>query len=174
VSGEVKGRLSAAPRTVLSRLRSSGDAPQGADERDPVAGGPSEPIDPDDPTIHGPDATRVAAEPMPYGDDATVYGGDGTRPDDADRTATVVDDDRTVVVGPSDAATVFDQDLAPGSPVAWDPDDAADGADDPPGDAARAEFPWEADPVDRSEGRDYLDDVDPSVANPFPWSPDDD
>lgn len=176
VSGEVKGRLSAAPRTVLSRLRSSGDPAQGADDADLVPGDPREPIDPDDPTMHGPDATRVADDPMPYGDDATVYGGEGPRPDDADRTATVVDDDRTVVVGPSDAATVFDQDLAPGSPVAWDPDDAADGAGErrTPREAARTEFPWEAEPVDRGEGRDYLDDVDPSVANPFPWSPDDD
>ncbi len=51
--------------------------------------------------------------------------------------------------------------LASGSTLAWDPADE-------PGQGV----PWE--PPAESPPEDYLDDVDASVANPFPWTPDDD
>lgn len=52
-----------------------------------------------------------------------------------------------------------DPELAASSPVAWVPPDD--------------EYPW-APPVDEPGSRSpYLDDLDPSVDNPFPWSPDD-
>lgn len=51
--------------------------------------------------------------------------------------------------------------LASGSSLAWEPGEDGDGG-----------VPWE--PPIAPPPEDYLDDVDPSVANPFPWTPDDD
>lgn len=119
VSEEVKERLTAAPRTVFSRLR--GDRPELVDETT------------DDQTA----ADRPAAGP------ASIPGGEPGQPD--------------ATLAPP-APEVFDQDLAGASPVAWVP--------------PTAEFPWEPTPEPTATPGDYLADVDPSVAHPFPWSPD--
>ena len=52
-------------------------------------------------------------------------------------------------------------DLAAGSPVAWRPPDA-DG-----------EFPWQRPPEPPEVPGVFLDDVDPAIDNPYPWTPDD-
>ena len=56
-----------------------------------------------------------------------------------------------------------DPGLAADSPTAWVP---------PPDDVG-PEFPWEAPTEEAAPADAYLDDLDPSVANPFPWTPDD-
>lgn len=97
--------------------------------------------------------------------------------DDADPT-TVADgaaasepapDDRTVIVDRADRPTEVvapDEGLAAGSPTAWLPPPAPLVEEAP-------EFPWEA-PTEPAPAPDaYLADVDPSVTNPFPWTPDD-
>lgn len=107
VSGEVKGRLASAPRSVMGRIRK------------------------DRPTGEVGDAAEVVASP--------------------------VDPDATPL--PDDEATVpFDQDLAAGAAAAWVP----------PG----AEYPWQATEDPPPGESEYLDDVDSSVVNPYPWAPD--
>lgn len=130
VSGEVRGRLAAAPRTVFRRLRGTpvdDQEPRAVDLSDPGPAGPSG----GGPDLHG---------------DATDLVDRGTAP--------------TAV-----APDVFDQDLAAGSPVAWMPDAPTTAA--PP----VSEFPWEPDPEPPTVAGDYLDDLDPSIANPYPWAP---
>lgn len=123
VSGEVKGRLAAAPRSLYQRMRGPGGAVAPHDpDAPPASAGPGSPA-----------ATGVRA---PVGRTARVDG--PTEP--------------------------FDQDLAAGSPVAWLPDE-------PPPAPTTSEFPWEPDPEPPTVPGDYLDDLDPSVANPFPWAP---
>lgn len=67
------------------------------------------------------------------------------------------------VAPPADAPTTpaRTEDLASGSPVAWrPPDDEA--------------FPWDA-PTERPlDPGSFREDVDPAIANPYPWTPDDD
>ena len=88
-----------------------------------------------------------------------------------------------MVVGPPGALVADDADLAPTSPVAWRPDDEVGDAEEPGGgdadggrrpDGPTSQYPWESEPLELPGRGDYLDDVDPSVANPFPWTPDDD
>lgn len=124
VSGEVKGRLAAAPRTVMHRLRGHAGSPEqepGGAEGD---GAPHQPGE-------GPAAP---ASPPP-----TPMGG---------------------------APEPFDQDEAGESATAWLPD----GEPAPLG-PPLSEYPWEPDPDPTPRPGDYLRDVDPSVANPFPWAP---
>jgi hypothetical protein len=113
VSGEVRGRLAAAPRSLVTKLR-------GADARTGEL-----------PDGEGLDGHHEGAA-RPAGPDDTVVGAD---------------------------ATVVDPGLAAGSPTAWTP--------------PVAEFPWEAPTEPAPPGSDYLDDVDETVANPYPWTPDD-
>jgi hypothetical protein len=138
VTGEVRGRLAAAPRSVLGRLRSDRSAPPAGDPTvvgDPVPGAPRPAAPGVDPTTVGQDATVVA-------------------PDDARAEGPVFDQDE-----------VDEIDLPP----AWLPDPAV--GDLP---APTTEFPWEP-PAERPEPPGaYLADLDPSVTNPFPWTPDDD
>ncbi|WP_421121006.1 MFS transporter [Aquihabitans daechungensis] len=116
VSGEVKGRLAAAPRSMMHRIRGEGaEPPPDGDqtvivERDPA------PIPDDDATM--PLAGGLAdplAPTRPVRDDeidaAPAWGGA---------------EDLTPV--PEEPTTeLFDQDLAPGSPVAWTPPDDRQG-----------------------------------------------
>lgn len=73
------------------------------------------------------------------------------------------DPDATVAVGPADPTAPVggpvDAGLAADSPTAWVP--------------PSVEFPWEAPTEPAPDPDAYLDDVDPSVTNPFPWTPDD-
>jgi hypothetical protein len=118
VSGEVRGRLAAAPRSLVTRFRSTDDAPPVVD--DSV----------DDPT-RAVDDTRAGASSEHGGVDATVV----ERPPH----------------------------LAGDSPVAWTP----------PPPPPVAEFPWEVPTEPAPPPSEYLADVDPSVTNPYPWTPDD-
>jgi Na+/melibiose symporter-like transporter len=63
----------------------------------------------------------------------------------------------------SAAGDVLDEDLARTSRVAWQPP-----AEDPP----LTDYPWEAPAEPADVPGAFLADVDPSVDNPFPWSPD--
>jgi hypothetical protein len=119
VSGEVRGRLAAAPRSLVTRLRrgEGGDGgelgPEGeATGEVPVVGGPTDP---------------------------------------------------TEIVRPPGATVPVEEHLASGSPTAWDP----------PPPVPEAEFPWEAPTEEARPASEYLADVDPSVTNPYPWTPDD-
>lgn len=103
VSGEVKGRLAAAPRSVIHRFR--GDSP-------------TRPADPDQTVIvdrEGPvpdDEIDSIDAPPAWADSA----------DHADGADSAISQDPTPV--PVEPATeLFDQDLAPTSPVAWIPPD---------------------------------------------------
>ncbi|MEZ5183424.1 MAG: MFS transporter [Acidimicrobiales bacterium] len=61
----------------------------------------------------------------------------------------------------------------PGGPDATQPGPPPPAGVGGPDDPTRHEFPWEA-PTEPVESPDaYLDDVDPTVANPYPWTPDD-
>lgn len=136
VSGEVKGRLAAAPRRVIHRLR-GGEAVEVE-----VVGEPG----PDDPTV-------VTRGPAPPGHER------------------------------------IDGDLAASSPTAWDPHAPtapAPSGGPVPGAAplppepdptwvegevpTSATYPWEPDPEPPPLGSDYLDDLDPTVHEPFPWA----
>jgi len=113
VSGGVRGRLTAAPKSFFSRVR-------GGESPGDVAG----------------DAAAAAMA------DQTVA---GCR-------------DTTAAETPP-----FDQDLAATSPVAWVP----------PPQPSSAEFGWEAPTETPPVTGEYPAEVDPSVTNPFPWTPDD-
>lgn len=123
VSGEVKGRLAAAPRTVYLRLRG-----QAGDPGQP----PVPPVPPGSPVV--PPAPPAGSPPPP-----------------------------------DQGGPLFDQDLAAASPTAWFPGEPTAPASPPV-----SEYPWEPDPDPTPPPGDYLRDVDPSVANPYPWSPADD
>lgn len=131
VSGEVKGRIAAAPRAAMRRVRSR---PGGTeydeydeyfddeyDEYDDDRGSPDDGAD-DEPDDGG------------YDEDA--------EPEWAD--------------GPTRAVDGAGG-LAGRSPTAWQPPD-----DD-------LEYPWDP-PSPEYHDDSYLDDVDPSVANPYPWA----
>jgi MFS family permease len=98
VSGEVKGRLAAAPRSVIHRFRGEGSG-RSADADQTVI------VDADAPTA-----------PVVPADDTDSIDTPPTWADDA------VDQDPTPVPA-EPAAELFDQDLAPTSPVAWIPPD---------------------------------------------------
>ena len=73
---------------------------------------------------------------------------------------TAFDQDRTPPPGLGGA---LDPELASSSPVAWQP----------PPDEHEPTYPWEP-PAEPDAGpSEYLADLDASVANPFPWTPDD-
>lgn len=122
VSGEVKGRLTSAPRVAYRRFRSG----------------------------------RVAGSDEGY----EGYEGYGYGPSDEDDLTHVDDsrdgDDRDDEHEDEDGDDV---DLAGGSTVAWMP--RSDGT----------EFPWERPPEPVRQPRAFLDDLDASVANPYPWTP---
>jgi hypothetical protein len=123
VSSEVKGRLAAAPRRFVGRLRTQRVAAGGSPDASPDAPAPGP----------GP-----APAPVP---------------------------DRSPAPGPEPA---------PG-PVAVGPAGAAPAAWHPTGRSAAepVAYPWEA-PTERQAPSDaYLEDLDPEVDNPFPWSTDD-
>lgn len=113
VSGEVRGRLVAAPGQVIRQLRARRPASR-------------------------PESTEASDEEIGEIDD--VVAGEGpTR---------AVDDD-------------VDGDLAATAPNAWRPPADDDGA-----------MPWVARHDAEPAAEEFLADVDPSVDNPFPWTPD--
>ncbi|MCU1356942.1 MAG: putative major facilitator superfamily transporter [Acidimicrobiales bacterium] len=63
---------------------------------------------------------------------------------------------------PPSAGGHMGQDLAATSPVAWQP----------PPEESEATYPWEPPPEPEPVPGAFLEDLDESVANPFPWSPD--
>ena len=128
VSGEVKGRLAAAPRSVMNRFRA---------ER---ASGP------EDPTVVGPGLGPGEVPTLPL-----VPGPPGAG-------------------GPVPPPTSSPPHLAGASPVAWDPEDRT--APIEPSGSAEPAYPWALAP--EPPPPDYLDDLDPSIANPYPWAPEDD
>jgi hypothetical protein len=125
VSGEVKGRLAAGSRSAFRRFR--GEHPPSP----PPDGDPTVLVDaPPPPPPPGPDHTVPTSpsfdvdEPVPFF--GTPHDADApTRPvsdDPIDAVPVWGADDRTPV--PQEPSTeLFDQDLAPGSPVAWTPPD---------------------------------------------------
>ena len=145
VSGEVKGRLAAAPRSVLSRMR-GGDADLG-DAEGPE--GTTAPVDDLEPEEIEPPSSMVVDEP-----DRTLL----VEPEWADAPTAATD---ATPVPSHEPVTVFDQDLAGTSPVAWDPS-PADGLTEYPWDPPpeepplppvadlvdQTEFPWDPIPVD--------------------------
>lgn len=198
VSGEVRGRLASAPRAAYRRLRigrtdeyyddyddgSEGSAyeydeadydedaePQWADQptalvtTEPVAG-----FEPDrvrrrgwrrrsreerSKVVHArsgvvaPDGDRLGGDRLDHdGRYGSRSGGDDRSDDSRSSGGRSYDD------GPYG-------DLAAGSPVAWRPPDA-DG-----------EFPWQRPPEPPEVPGVFLDDVDPAIDNPYPWTPDD-
>lgn len=160
VSGEVKGRIAQAPRAAYRRLRSARTADYPG-EFDDV-----------------PDDHRWREHETLLGDEDDADYDEDLEPVWADDPATEVDRGpgagergrrrgrrRREAVDPSAATVPLDHaapDLAGGSPTAWRPPE-----DD-------VEFPWQPPPEPFDGERDYLDDVDTSVDNPYPWSPDPD
>jgi len=144
VTGEVKGRLAAAPRTVLHRFRGGEAAPGDPDQTviveregalDPAPGEPADRapgFEPDG--FFEPDRSVVPDRPVDDTGPPTVFVAapavdDATRALDPEDAGDEIDaapswgDDPTPV--PTDEGPVlFDQDLAPTSPVAWTPPDA--------------------------------------------------
>lgn len=123
VSSEVKGRLAAAPRRFVGRLRT---------QRVPAEPGPAEPRPGAPAPVPSP--TQGPAVPAPAPAPGPVPG--------------------PVAVGP-----------AGGSPAAWHPTGRSA--------AEPVAYPWEAPTEQRTASDAYLEDVDPEVDNPFPWSTDD-
>ena len=139
VSGEVKGRLAAAPRSVLHRMR--GDAPDPSPDADQtVIVDPELPTTPVDALDAVDEVDAVPSEeaiaptvPVDEIDAPPIWGGSDPTP---------------VPDGPT--TEVFDQDLAATSPVAWtppvDPADAPTRRVDRP--SEQDELPWSATPKD--------------------------
>jgi len=150
VSGEVRGRLAQAGGAAVRRFRGGRAPAAGADPAwdDEPYDEEAQPQWADAPTA------GVGEAPAESADDHARRRG---RPRRADGPVDLAH-------GPTDPDPVID--LAAGSPVAWHP-----GAElgPPPADEG---VPWEP-PLDAPPA-DYLDDLDPSVANPFPWTPDED
>lgn len=149
VSDEVRDRLTQAPRAAYRRLRTGRtiELDEGYDDGyddDRDAGSEDARYDEDAQPQWTDQRTQVAAEPTTGDTERVRRRGRRRRKDGPD--------------GPRDA-------LAAGSPSAWSlPDD--DG-----------EFPWEPSPDSRRDRPDYLqpdylEDVDPSIDNPYPWTPD--
>jgi hypothetical protein len=145
VTGEVKDRLAAAPRSVMHRIRGGEDAPLDPDQTvliDPGDPGPDSPDErvapPADPPSDddGPPTVFVAA-PVPP---SATTAADEADVDEIDAQPSWGDDPTPVPTG--DGPVLFDQDLAPTSPVAWTPPDEV-----PTVDASRA-------PTQRAEGHD--------------------
>jgi hypothetical protein len=117
VSGEVKGRLAAAPRSVIGRFRSDGAT---------VPVDPDATVIVDAPSAFDPEAVTEAADPSlpppPPVDDTgppTVFvDGPTAVYDDIDAPPSWGDDPTPV---PGDEPVLFDQDLAGASTVAWTP-----------------------------------------------------
>jgi hypothetical protein len=145
VTGEVRGRLAAAPRSMMSRLRGSG-SPAGDDPDATVIVGDDLGAGPDAP---GPaDAPESSFEPDPFfAPDPPPGRHEPVQPhepaDAIDAVPSWADDPTPA---PGDETVLFDQDLAPTSPVAWTPPEEA-----PTVDLARArtrradgqaELPW--------------------------------
>ncbi|MEO6987303.1 MAG: MFS transporter [Aquihabitans sp.] len=216
VSGQVKGRLAAAPRAAYRRMRTSRDPyadeydddayeDDGYDEHGNFTAGNDEDYDEDydeDTYEDHPDGEAAQRDDLTaidgyddryddrYDDQYGEVGPDQGQGDAGELSATVmVDDDPDHEL--DDAAFGDDPDkwvqpvwadddlatspaeqrvpdsawappndrghLASDSSVAWDPED---------------DLPWEP-PVDPRVPSDaYLDDVDPDMDNPFPWTPD--
>ena len=183
VSAEVKGRLSRAPRRAIGRLRRSGQLDDDEYEYDEYGYDDEyeyeyEAYDDDEAyDEHDDDPEEVA--PFDQFDDGHDDYDEEAPPAWADD-ASPIDPVAPTEHAPTRAAgrrgrrrgrpsapdevppgAVIEADLAASSPVAWVPDD-----DD-------EEFPW-APPVDEAGDRSaYLGDLDESVDNPFPWTPDD-
>lgn len=133
VSGEVRGRLAAAPRSVIHRFRGGEEPSPDPDQTvivdredlelaDPATSAP-EPAVPDD----GPPTVFVAGPAAP----AAVRADDPEGDDEIDAPPSWSDDLTPVPV--DDGTVLFDQDLATTSPVAWTPPEEA-----PTVDAAQA------------------------------------
>ncbi len=116
VSGEVKGRLAAAPRQMMHRIRGDGTDPHDVGDQTVIIdreGAPTIAIDA--PTEPLTDSAGGSVDPNSPTTSA------GKDPIDADPTWGGADDLTPVPQEPS--TELFDQDLAPGSPVAWSPPD---------------------------------------------------
>ncbi|MGN6694310.1 MAG: hypothetical protein ACTHN0_09035, partial [Aquihabitans sp.] len=137
VTGEVKDRLAAAPRSVMHRIRGGEDAPPDPDqtvmiEREAERLEPPEspvdlpqvdlPLAPEGPPTVFVAAPAEPATPQMVGDDDA---------DEIDANPAWSDDPTPLPDG--DGPVLFDQDLAPTSPVAWTPPDEV-----PTVDASRA------------------------------------
>jgi len=156
VSGEVKGRLAAAPRSVMHRIRGSEGVPPDpdltvivepdapAEAAEPTAPAPSGPV----PSADGPPTVFVPAPTVSVADPADAH-------DEIDAPPSWSDDPTPVPSG--EGPVLFDQDLAPTSPVAWTPPGEAPTTGAPtvdasPGPSRRAdgpdELPWPGDRQD--------------------------
>ena len=177
VSGEVKGRLAQAPRAAYRRVRTGRSREVGAPEAvrpgdrrgraEPPATGESAARDllDDDAVGVTIDATSLD-DPHTLDDPVTLDDADTLDdPETLDGPGTLDDDGYDEEAEPQWAGEPISSNagtggLAGGSSTAWLPPD--DGRD----------LPWEP-PSETSDPRvDYLDELDPAVDNPFPWTPD--
>ncbi len=154
VSDEVRGRLTQAPRAAYRRFRPARttDLDDGYDEEwdgDHEDARYDEDARPDEDPRYDEDAQPQWADPRTQVA-AEPMTGDTERVRRRGR--------RQRKDGPHRAAP--GDDLAAGSPSAWSLP------------ADEGEFPWEPLPESRRDGPDYLHDVDPSIDNPYPWTPD--
>ena len=157
VSGEVKGRLSRVPRAAMLRFRTRsgrrvgqvpppGEGGEGAvvfDQFGEVVEGPYVEYLDDEEDFDLGDDPDSWPQPQ-WGSEIHPVGGSAPPLPETDPTA---------VADPTG--------LAQESPLAWDPE------------ASTSPYPWQPSPEQPTRRGEFLEDVDPSVHNPFPWSPDD-
>ena len=188
VSGEVRGRLSSAPRAAFRRLRTGRTVDGGAnDDYDAY----DEYDEHDDDEYDDDEYDEGHEVDGPVGPDQQGGSGIGEAPYDVAAEHRVTDRqdqsewaDQPTEAAPSapplepdrvrrrgrrrrsaaDAPTrrvdEFSDDLAAGSSVAWRPPDD------------EGEFPWQAPSEPHQANDEFLDDVNPAVDNPYPWTPD--
>jgi len=187
LSSEVKGRLAAMPRAAFRRLRvhaaaertGRGRAEHGAAGAEDAGWDDEAAWDDDEgweddeegwgeedwsgewvAPVSGPAEDADAAWPADDRDTAEVP---VVSPDAATRVDRAGHEPTEVAARPrrgrrrGPVTEVPDDAPAGGSPMAWDPDEA---------------LSWRP-PIDERGGRDYLEDLDPGVDHPFPWTPDD-
>jgi hypothetical protein len=128
VSGEVKGRLAAAPRSVIGRFRSDGTPGEAEADQTVIVDRPAA-VDPEAGT------EVVDAEPGP-----TIFvDGSAAGHDDIDAAPSWGDD--PTPVPQAEGPGLFDQDLAPTAPLAWTPPDGAPTVDASSAPTRRADGP---------------------------------
>lgn len=167
VSGEVKERLAAAPRAAVRRLRVRHVDVDGDGVPDEVVEEEVVLLGEDDGSW--PEPEWGGGEPAPEADAGPVRAVGRRRSWRRGRAgasapgAAPIEAEATEVVGEADTASVDplaapSSGLADDSTVAWTPPE-------------ESEFPWEP-PVEAPEPPGvFMADVDPAVANPFPWTP---
>lgn len=175
VSGEVRGRLSSAPRAAFRRLRTGRTVDEGDYDDDDYDYDAYDQYDDEghDEDWHRADQQgRHGSDGAPYDvaaehrvTDRQARSGWADRPTEAaspepDRVRRRGRRRRSVADAPTQRVAELSDDLAAGSSVAWRPPDD------------EGEFPWQAPSESRQKRDEFLDDVDPAIDNPYPWTPD--